>query len=121
MEAGADGYLLKESGTQRIVDAIRLIVNGGTVFDPVVAREVLSNRQSGGGGNPLEALSAQEGRILAEVAKGKTDKEVAVVLGLTFKTARNYLARIFTKLNVHTRTQAALRHTPFRERSWPGE
>jgi DNA-binding NarL/FixJ family response regulator len=44
------------------------------------------------------------------VAKGKTDKEVAVALGLSTKTARNYLDRIFTKLNVHTRTEAALLH-----------
>ncbi len=121
MEAGADGYLLKESGTPRIVDAIRLILNGGTVFDPVVAPEARSPLQRSGGGNPLNALTAQERRLLTEVAKGKTDKEVAVVLGLTPKTARNYLARIFTKLNVHTRTEAALLHTRFSERSWPGE
>lgn len=68
---------------------MRTILNGGTVFDPVVAREIVSNRQPGGG-NQLEALSAQGCRILAEMANGKTDKEVAVVLGLTPKTARNW-------------------------------
>ena len=61
--------------------------------------------------NPLEVLATRERRVLAEVAKGKTDKEVAVALGLTTKTARNYLDRIFTKLNVHTRTEAALLYT----------
>jgi DNA-binding NarL/FixJ family response regulator len=110
IETGADGYLLKESGAQRIVDAIRSILNGGTVFDPVVARGAAGKSQ-GGGGNPLEALTRQESRVLTEVAKGKTDKEVAATLGLTTKTARNYLDRIFTKLNVHTRTEAALLHT----------
>ena len=120
MEAGADGYLLKESGAQRIVDAIHAIVNGGTVFDPVVTREATSRGRTGGSGNPLEVLTGQERRILAEVAKGKTDKEVAVVLGLTAKTARNYLDRIFTKLHVHTRTEAALLYARFSEktRSW---
>ena len=117
MEAGADGYLLKESGAQRIVDALHSILNGGTVFDPVVTREVMKDLRSGGGVNPLEALTAQERRILAEVAKGKTDKEVAVVLSLTAKTARNYLDRIFTKLNVHTRTEAALLHARFSDQS----
>lgn len=119
MEAGADGYLLKESDTQRIVDAIHSILRGGTVFDPVVAREVMKNLRSGAGANPLETLTAQERRVLEEVAKGKTDKEVAVALDLTTKTARNYLDRIFTKLNVHTRTEAALLYTRFREKGNP--
>lgn len=119
MEAGAAGYLLKESGARRIVDAIHLILNGGTVFDPVIARNVMGNSPNGGD-NPLGALTSQENRVLAEVAKGKTDKEVAVALDLTTKTARNYLDRIFTKLKVHTRTEAALLYTRFSEKiqSW---
>ena len=120
MEAGADGYLLKESGAQRIVDAIHEILKGGTVFDPMVARAGRKDLPRGLGVNPLKELTAQERRILAEVAKGKTDKEVAVVLGLTTKTARNYLERVFAKLNVHTRTEAALLYTRFTEKmpSW---
>ncbi|MBL9126436.1 MAG: response regulator transcription factor, partial [Verrucomicrobiales bacterium] len=87
MEAGADGYLLKESDSQRIVAAIRTIRSGGTVFDPVVVRRVLEPT-SGDGAHPLAALSRLESRVLAEVANGKTDKEVAVALNLTPKTAR---------------------------------
>ena len=117
MEAGADGYLLKESGAQRIVDAIHSILNGGTVFDPVVTRAVLNDLRSGGEVNPLDALAARERQVLAEVAKGKTDKEVAVALELTTKTARNYLDHIFIKLNVHTRTEAALLYTRFHQKS----
>lgn len=119
MEAGADGYLLKESDTQRIIDAIHSILNGGTVFDPVVSRDVMGKSRSGGV-NPLDALAARERQVLAEVAQGKTDKEVAVALGLTTKTARNYLDRIFTKLDVHTRTEAALLYTRCSEgtQSW---
>ena len=116
MEAGADGYLLKESGAQRIVDAIHAILNGGTVFDPVVSHNVLRSLQRGGV-NPLNSLAAREWRVLAEVAKGKTDKEVAVALDLTTKTARNYLDRIFTKLKVHTRTEAALIFARFSQKS----
>lgn len=119
MEAGADGYLLKESGTQRIVDAIFAILNGGTVFDPVVRRDAPGNLPSGAA-NPLNSLAEREARVLAEVAKGKTDKEVAVALGLTTKTARNYLDHIFTKLGLHTRTEAALLYARFSEKSrWP--
>jgi DNA-binding NarL/FixJ family response regulator len=120
MEAGADGYLLKESGTERILAAIHSILNGGTVFDPVVTRGVMGSSRSGGSVNPLDALAARELRVLAQVAQGKTDKEVAVALDLTTKTARNYLDRIFTKLDVHTRTEAALLYTRFSEKmkSW---
>lgn len=111
MEAGADGYLLKENDAHRIVDAIHSILNGGTVFDPVVARGVMGNMPGGGKANPLNVLTSQEHRVLAEVAKGKTDKEVAATLDLSAKTARNYLDRIFRKLDVRTRTEAALLYT----------
>jgi DNA-binding NarL/FixJ family response regulator len=107
MEAGADGYLLKESDSQRIVNAIHSILQGGSVFDPVITRQVIGGMKRWDGVNPLEALTSQELRLLAEVAKGRTDKEVAAELELTAKTARNYLDRIFAKLNVHTRTEAA--------------
>lgn len=119
MEAGADGYLLKESGAERIVDAINSILNGGSVFDPVARRGAVGNLRIGGGVNPLDVLAARERRVLAEVALGKTDKEVAAALGLTTKTARNYLDRIFTKLKVHTRTEAALLYARFNQRN-PG-
>jgi two-component system response regulator DevR len=113
MEAGADGYLLKESGAERIVEAIRSILEGGTVFDPVVAREVMSSLKRGESANPLDQLTSQERRVLEEVSKGRTDKEVASALGLTTKTARNYLDRVFSKLKVHTRTEAALMWTRY--------
>lgn len=106
LEAGADGYLLKENDTRRLVDAIRDVARGVGVFDPQVTRRLASARNPPA--NALSSLTAQERRLLAQVALGKTDKEVAAVLGLTAKTARNYLDRIFTKLNIHTRTEAAM-------------
>jgi two-component system response regulator DevR len=115
MEAGADGYLLKESGSQRIVDAIYSILSGKSVFDPVVASRITHQSQKADATNPLGVLAARELRVLAEVARGKTDKEVASTLGLSVKTARNYLDRIFAKLDVHTRTEAALLYARFGE------
>jgi len=108
MEAGADGYLLKENDAQKIVDAIRSILRGDTVFDPVVTRKMVLRLTKCGPASSLDSLTSQERRVLEQVAQGRTDKEVATALGLTAKTARNYLDRIFTKLNVHTRTEAAL-------------
>jgi DNA-binding NarL/FixJ family response regulator len=106
MEAGADGYLLKENDTHRLVDAIREVMQGEAVFDARVTQQLAVRRSQPGWS--LADLTAQEIKLLAEVAKGKTDKEAAASLGLTPKTARNYLDRVFAKLNVHTRTEAAL-------------
>jgi DNA-binding NarL/FixJ family response regulator len=93
-----------------LVDAIREVADGGTVFDQEVTHRLAANktRHNAASPDPLLGLSAQELRLLAEVAQGKTDKEAAATLGLTAKTARNYLDRIFTKLGVHTRTEAAM-------------
>lgn len=109
MEAGADGYLLKESGGDRIVAAIRTVVSGGTVFDPVVARPAIE-RQTSGEGNPLSQLAPLEVRVLSQLADGRTDKEIAATLNLSPKTARNYVTRVLAKLKVHNRTEAALIH-----------
>lgn len=121
MEAGGDGYLLKDSDTQRIVDAVRTIMDGGEVFDPVIDPGEAPGGAGGPGINPLAALTVQERKLLAEVARGKTDKEVAAALSLTTKTARNYLDRVFVKLNVHTRTEAALLYARFRDAVLPSE
>jgi DNA-binding NarL/FixJ family response regulator len=112
--AGADGYLLKENDTRRVVEAIREVMSGGAAFfDSEVKHSLSQPRTVQSSGNPLAALSAQECRLLEEVARGKTDKEVALALGLTPKTARNYLDRVFAKLKVHTRTEAAMLHARF--------
>ena len=111
MQAGGDGYLLKDNEPRDIVTAIRTVLNGGTLFDPVVARAVdreLKNVLPNPPTNPLGELSEQERRVLAAVADGKTDKAIAVALGLQPKTVRNYLERVFEKLGVNSRTQAAV-------------
>jgi len=120
LEAGADGYLLKESDTKRLVNAINEVHRGEAVFDPEVTRQMASHNDETSD-NPAQliaGLSLQERRLLAEVAKGKTDKEAAAELGLTAKTARNYLDRIFTKLGVHTRTEAATAYIRAGKRVW---
>jgi DNA-binding NarL/FixJ family response regulator len=111
MQAGGDGYLLKDNEPRDIVTAIRTVLNGGTLFDPVVARAVDREVKSVlpvTPTDPLGALSEQERRVLAAVADGKTDKEIASAMGLQPKTVRNYLDRVFEKLEVNSRTQAAV-------------
>jgi DNA-binding NarL/FixJ family response regulator len=109
MQAGADGYLLKHNDAQHIVDAVRAVMAGNPVFDPALAAIGASSGQANAGTpGALGQLSAGERRVLAAVAKGLTDKEVATVLNLSVKTVRNSLDRVFAKLGVHTRTQAAM-------------
>ena len=111
MQAGGDGYLLKDNEPRDIVTAIRTVLDGGTLFDPVVARAVdreLKSVLTVTPTDPLGALSEQERRVLAAVADGKTDKEIASAMGLQPKTVRNYLDRVFEKLGVNSRTQAAV-------------
>ncbi len=110
LDAGGDGYLLKENDARKIVDAVHTVYGGGMVIDPAIARATVSRARQPAAGPPgiLERLSDQERRVLAEVAKGKTDKEIAQALNLQSKTVRNYLVQVYRKLEVHTRTQAAL-------------
>jgi len=111
MQAGGDGYLLKDNEPRDIVAAIRTVLAGGMLFDPIVARAVDRELRSAFPGNspdPLGELSQQERRVVSAVADGKTDKEIAQMLKLQPKTVRNYLDRAFEKLGVHTRTEAAI-------------
>jgi DNA-binding NarL/FixJ family response regulator len=111
MQAGGDGYLLKDNEPRDIVAAIRTVLAGGMLFDPVVARAVdreLRSALPGNSPDPLGELSQQERRVVSAVANGKTDKEIAQMLKLQPKTVRNYLDRAFEKLGVHTRTEAAI-------------
>jgi DNA-binding NarL/FixJ family response regulator len=110
-QAGGDGYLLKDNEPRDIVAAICTVLGGGMMFDPIVARAIdreLKIVLPSPPTNPLGELSEQERRVLAAVADGKTDKEIAVALGLQPKTVRNYLERVFEKLGVNSRTQAAV-------------
>lgn len=116
LESGADGYLLKENDAQKIVNAIQTVCQGGMVIDPAIARAAVAHARTAPipAGGPLAALSEQEQRVLAELATGKTDKEIALALNLQSKTVRNYLAQVYRKLGVHTRTEAALRYERLR-------
>ena len=110
LTAGADGYLLKENDAQKIVDAIQSVCRGGMVIDPAIARATLVGTQApaDSSGQALAQLTDQERRVLAEVASGKSDKEIALALHLEGKTVRNYLVQVYRKLGVNSRTQAAL-------------
>jgi two-component system response regulator DevR len=110
MSAGAQGYLLKDNDGTALANALRTVANGLPVLDPSMAGQVLNLVKHRGeltAAEKLNQLSPQERRVVAFLAEGLTNKEIGDRLDLTEKTVKNYLATIFTKLNIARRTQAA--------------
>jgi len=110
IDAGGDGYLLKEIDEENLVRAIRSVAAGQSILDPAVTRRVLErvkNSDTQTAKDGLDVLSGQERRVLALVAEGKTNKEIGVALGLSDKTVKNYISNILEKLQMTRRSQAA--------------
>ena len=107
--SGAEGYLLKEIDEAGLVRAIREVADGRSILDPAVTRRVLNRVKAGTAttASKLDQLSAQERRVLEQVAQGKTNKEIAAALGLSDKTVKNYLSNLMDKLQMSRRSQAA--------------
>ena len=112
--AGAHGYLLKAIGSQALIQAIETVAAGRSIIDPAITAQALAWIKSRGRKSPadrVDALSPQEDRVMALVAEGKTNREIAAALGLREKTVKNYLANIFDKLQITRRSQAAAYYT----------
>jgi len=110
ISAGADGFLLKEINRDGLIDAIAKVSNGQSVLDPAVTGRVFGKVQSllqNPATHKLSMLSAQERKVLALVAEGKTNKEIGVAMGLSDKTIKNYFSNILDKLQLSRRSQAA--------------
>lgn len=106
LEAGVDGYLLKDSDADALVAALVAIASGQQVLHPQIRPLVLGGPPAAVGGSRLAGLSVAERRVLALVTEGRTNKEIADVLGLSEKTVRNQMTVILSKLGVERRAQA---------------
>jgi len=108
--AGAAGYVLKQIRGDDLVRGIREVGAGRSLLDPLVTRQVLDRLRRGKrlmGDERLERLSPQEERVLELVAKGLTNGQIGVELGLAEKTVRNYVSSVLGKLEVGRRAEAA--------------
>ncbi|WP_203337287.1 response regulator [Nocardioides limicola] len=107
LRAGARGYLLKDAQVDDVVRAIVAVAHGQSVLAPEAAERV--HRQLTRPGSmhdpPFPELTAREHDLLAEVTQGRNNREIALNLGLTEKTVRNYLATILVKLHARDRAQ----------------
>jgi len=107
--AGASGYLLKETRSQALIDAIQRVARGESLLDPGVTNKVLERLRAGKAdkGDDLSLLSEQERKILDLIAEGKTNKEIAQEVFLSDKTVKNYVSSILSKLGLRRRSEAA--------------
>jgi DNA-binding NarL/FixJ family response regulator len=106
LDAGATGYLLKDAEPGELLDGIRSAARGEAPLNPRAAREVLASRRER---RALEEdLSAREREVLALVAEGLPNKLIARELGISEKTVKAHLTRVFGLIGVTDRTQAAL-------------
>ncbi|MDH5670260.1 MAG: response regulator transcription factor, partial [Nitrospira sp.] len=108
--AGAKGYILKEIDTASLLQAISSVAEGRSILDPTVVEQALRWLRGFAAGQKMpgnDKLSEQEERVLALVAEGKTNKEIATEMNLSDKTVKNYLTNVFKKLQITRRAQAA--------------
>ncbi len=130
IEAGAMGYLLKDSSAPGLVDEIRSVHAGGSPISPMVARKILARaalrqvpREPGAPGpsaramgapqaardpKPTVTLSPREQEVLLRVSKGFTAEETAAALGISHSTVLTFVRRIYAKLEVNSRAEAII-------------
>lgn len=102
LAAGAYGYLVKRTAPPRILDAIREVTEGGSPMSAHIARKVVASFHQ----QETIALSPQEREVLGRLSQGHTYSRIAADLDITVHTVRNYIRRIYEKLQVHSRTEA---------------
>ncbi len=108
LKVGVSGYVLKKSAGSDLAAAIRAAARGGLVLDPDVAREAMRDQEAPAGGrqaDPYETLTDREKQVLKLVAEGRSNKEVADLLGISVKTAMSHREHIMEKLDLHSRTE----------------
>jgi two-component system response regulator DevR len=110
IQAGAAGYVLKQADNQDLLRAITAAAHGEALLDPVTTARLLQQVRAFGEKADEDAfhdLSMREMQVLAEVARGKTNPEIANTLSLSEKTVRNHVSAILEKLNLSNRVELA--------------
>ncbi len=114
IEAGASGYVLKESGHMKILQGILDLRAGGSPISPVIARKILTRMRRHVPSVDLDAtvsdslLTRRESAILELISRGGTYAKVAQALGLSVGTVQTHIKHIYAKLSVHSRTEAII-------------
>jgi DNA-binding NarL/FixJ family response regulator len=104
LDAGAVGYLLKDTEPEEVLDGVRAVARGESPIHPRAARQLLRARSS----RPRPELSRREREVLGLVVDGLANKQIARRLGITERTVKAHLTAAFQRIGVSDRTQAAL-------------
>ena len=109
LQAGARGYLLKDSSRESLLDTIRAAAKGETLLKPEILARVLAPQTQGKPVSPIQAdatLTERELEVLQSAAKGERNKEIAYQLGITERTVKAHLQSIYQKFGVDSRAAA---------------
>ncbi len=115
LKAGARGYLLKDIRSEEMAEAVRKVAAGEALIQPSITRKVLAEfTRLAEGANPVgttlaEPLTEREQEVLAALAKGLSNREIAGQLVITEGTVKNHVSNLIAKLEVRDRTQAVLK------------
>lgn len=110
IRAGAAGYVLKQAGGQDVIRALDAVAEGHSLLDPALTERVFVEVRRAAHAQEVSAfapLTEQERRVLARVADGRTNRQIAQALHLGEGTVRNYVSSILGKLSVSNRAEAA--------------
>jgi DNA-binding NarL/FixJ family response regulator len=112
LEAGADGYMLKQSTPESLRAALAEAINGGAPMSSGIARRVVDYfRDKSRQRVEIASLSQRERELLSFLAKGYTNKEIAHQLSLSVETIHGYLKNVYKKMHVHSRAGAVANYT----------
>jgi len=109
IEAGASGYLLKESDPEKMVFEIRSLYAGGSPIKPMIARQILTGVRHDNPPPPdkqCTTLSVREQEVLEYITRGFTSDKIASLISVSRHTVQTYVRRIYTKLKVNSKTEA---------------
>lgn len=104
MTEKVEGYVLKDALPEELISAIRLVACGRTYIDPTIVQTLMTQD----GNDPLARLTPRETEVLAALARGMSNKDIAANLFVTEYTVKKHISQIFGKLELTDRTQAAL-------------
>ncbi len=108
VKAGAISYVHKTAGVEAVVSSVRAAARGESVLDPSVAAKVLEEMRRPRGHDEVDQLSRREIDVLTELARGRSNKEIARELSIGEETVKTHISNILSKLHLADRTQAAI-------------
>jgi DNA-binding NarL/FixJ family response regulator len=108
LSCGAEAYIIKDSSPAELVYAMKAVAEGQPYVDPRVAGGLLRRRSPNVEKPGITELSTREGEVIKLIAEGLANKQISARLHLSERTVKNHISRIFWKLNIMARTQAAV-------------